>query len=883
MLMRWGFLVSIFLSISVFAQSPQKPPAITAERVRERMTIDGILTESVWQRPGLTQFTQKFPVEGALPSQRTEVWVAYDDEALYVAARMHDSAPDSIVQFLARRDADVTADWFAFYVDPYYDRRSGFFFVINPAGTLQDGTLYNDDWDDDTWDGVWEGKARIDDKGWTAEMKIPYSQLRFQKKEVYLWGVNFRRSIGRLSERDFVVYTPRKESGFVSRFADLNGIENIEPPQQVEILPYVTSRAEYTQHAPGDPFNNGSKYLPGTGVDMKIGLGTNLTLNATVNPDFGQVEIDPAVVNLSDIESFFEEKRPFFIEGANTFNFGRGGASSNWSFNWGNPDFFYSRRIGRSPQGSLPGYDYADLPLGTHILGAGKLTGKIGENLSLGFVQAVTKREFAQLDMGGSRSTMEVEPLTSYSIARVQKEFNEGKQGLGVISTYTGRSFEDQRLRDEINSGAFTGGIDGWTALDADKTYVLTGWLGMSSIAGTTKRMIDLQRSSRHYLQRPDAKNFSVDSSATSFTGYSGRFAINKQKGSVMLNTAVGFIDPRFETNDLGFLWRGDVVNGHFGIGYKWTDPTEYYRFLSIMAATFASYDFDGNKIWSGLFTNGNLELPNFYTMFWAFAYNPATINNRKTRGGPLMLSPVGREVDLGIMSDSRQSVVAQVSGFIYSGGGGQTYNIELSTEIKPAPNVNIKIGPSFSRDMTQAQWVNAIDDPTAANTYGRRYVFAYLDQKTVTANIRLNWTFTPQLSLQLYAQPLISSGHYADFKELARPLSYDFLRYGEGGSSLSKSVSSSGDVSYIVDPDGNGPAPAFAVGNLDFNYKSLRGNAVLRWEYRPGSALYLVWTQSRSDNESMGDFQLNHSLSRLADAHPDNIFMLKFTYWWNM
>lgn len=313
---------------------------VQALRLNETITIDGVLFEAVWQNgSGVSQFKQRDPHEGAEPSEKTVVHIAYDDAAVYVAARMFDSAPDSIIARLGRRDANLTSDMFGFFIDPYYDRRSGFYFGLNAAGTMYDGVLYNDEWDDDSWDGVWEGRVQIDAQGWTAEMRIPYSQLRFQKKDELVWGVNFQREIARKNERNYLVFTPKNGSGFVSRFVDLVGISKITPPRRIEVLPYVTSKAEYLQHQPGDPFNDGSKYTPGMGADFKIGLGNNLTLDATVNPDFGQVEVDPAVVNLSDVETFFQEKRPFFIEGANIFQFGNGGSRSNWGFQLGQSEF----------------------------------------------------------------------------------------------------------------------------------------------------------------------------------------------------------------------------------------------------------------------------------------------------------------------------------------------------------------------------------------------------------------------------------------------------------------------------------------------------------------------------------------------------------------
>jgi hypothetical protein len=876
-----------FLSLSastLVAQSTAPVITVQAVRISEPITIDGILSESAWNRPGFSKFTQRDPNEGKEPTEKTEVWVGYDDAAIYIAAKMYDSAPDSIMAKLGRRDDYMTADWFSAYVDSYHDRKSGYMFSLNSAGSMQDATLYNDSWDDWSWDGVWEGRATINSEGWSIEMRIPYSQLRFQEQEQYVWGINFKRFIGRKNEGDYVVFQPKKESGFVSRFPDLVGIERVTPPPRVEVLPYINTRAEYKQHASGDPFNTGSRLFPGMGADVKIGLGSNLTLDATVNPDFGQVEVDPAVVNLSDVESYFQEKRPFFIEGANTFNFGYGGATNYWGFNWGGPSLLYTRRIGRTPQGSVPSADFADLPIGTHILGAAKLTGKVLDRWNVGLVNAVTAREFADLQTSGTRSEAEIEPSTYYGIARAQKDFNDGKQGIGFMSTYAQRFFKDERLRDEINSDAFVFGLDGWTFLDSSKTYVITGWTVLSRVGGNTARMLSLQQSSAHYFQRPDAPYVRVDSSATSLTGYAGRFTINKEKGPMNFNAAIGFLSPKFNSNDLGFMWRNDVINGHVATGYRWTDPTDYYRRLSFNVSYFSTYDYGGDKTWQGYWSNMNWDFLNYDGVWMNYAYNPSTISNRMTRGGPRVVSPQGWQLGGGGYSDSRKPIVVNAYGSTYQGGGGNNWYSEIDVEWKPAPNMSLTVGPSFSKNHTEAQWVGVFDDPTATATYGHRYVFAYFNGTEVAANIRLNWIFTPKLSLQLFAQPLISSGEYVDYKELAKPNSYQFLRYGDNGSTIVPQKDAGGNVTgFVSDPDGPGPAAPFSFDNPNFNYKSLRGNAVLRWEYRPGSTLYIVWTQSRSDYENNGDFQFNQSMQRLWGAKPDNIFMLKFSYWWSM
>ncbi|MBC8186112.1 carbohydrate binding family 9 domain-containing protein [candidate division KSB1 bacterium] len=493
---------------------------VQAVRTHEKVIVDGILSETVWQNGNeVSKFTQREPIEGSQATEKTEVRIAYDDNALYIGARMFDSAPDSIIARLARRDAMVSSDYFAFFIDPYYDKRSGFYFVVTAAGTLMDGVLMNDDWDDDSWDGVWEVKTNIDDKGWTAEFSIPYSQLRFHKKDKYIWGVNFKRKILRKNESDYLTFTPKDGSGFVSRFVDLIGIENISPIRQIEFLPYFRTKAEYTHPEAGNPFNDGSHYLPGMGLDVKLGIGNNLTLDATVNPDFGQVEVDPAVVNLSDIETYFMEKRPFFIEGSNIFRFGKGGSNSFYSLSWGGPRFFHSRRIGRTPQGSLPDFDFADMPEGTKILGAGKLTGKTGNNWNLGVLGAVTAREKAELQYSENKFHSEVEPLTYYGVFRTQKEFEKGRHGLGFISTLVNRKFDDVSLKDQLNSESYGLGLDGWTFFDKDKVWVITGWAGLSQVRGNQERMTSLQQSSRHYFQRPDVSHVQVDSLATSMTG----------------------------------------------------------------------------------------------------------------------------------------------------------------------------------------------------------------------------------------------------------------------------------------------------------------------------------------------------------------------------
>jgi len=866
---------------------PRKPPAIAevrAVRLAQPITVDGVLDEPAWQQAiRVSHFIQRDPIEGAEPSESTVVYIAYDDAAVYVAARMYDAHADSIVARLGRRDAELDSDRLTVYLDSYHDRRSGFYFGVNAAGTLSDGTLYNDDWNDNSWDGVWEGKAHVDSLGWTVELRVPYSQLRFRATDRYVWGINFRREIARHNEADYLVLRPKNASGFVSRFADLTGIDRITPPRRLELLPYVTSKLEGAPLVAGDPFHKWRQYTPGAGADLRVGVGSNLTLSATANPDFGQVEVDPAVVNLSDAETFFQEKRPFFIEGSSIFAFGQGGARNYWGFNWGQPQFFYSRRVGRAPGGSVRSGSNSDsscseVPRGAHILGALKLTGKAAGSWNIGLVSAVTAREVAQVDTSRIRFAKEVEPLAYYGVFRAQKEFPEGRQGLGFMSTVAARRFQDPTLRDDVNSSAQTLGTDGWTFLDHDKKWVLTGWVGLTRNAGTPARITDLQENYVHYFQRPDAHNTRLDTLATSLTGWGARFYLNKQKGDWFSNSALGILAPGFDVKDLGFQFnQSGIINMHAGGGRDWNQPGKVFRSAELGGALFRTYDWDGNVTWTGVFQFGYVQFLNYYLINWSVAYNPQTVNGRLTRGGPLTLNLPGSQGDVSVSSDSRKAWVFGLSFGTYQSASGTNWYAGPSVSWRPAPSVSLSLQPNYSWNSDPAQYIDTFTDSLATATYGHRYVFGDLRQTQLSAGIRLDWTFSPRLSLQLYAQPLLSAVGYRAFKELARPKSYDFNVYGRDVGTITQDSTGR----YHVQ------ASAFPGDTLSFDdpassFRSLRGNAVLRWEFSPGSALYVVWTQTRSDDETAGDFQFGRAMQRLFSAHADNILLAKITYWWN-
>lgn len=865
------------LIIKDSAKIPDFIKRLDIKRTNERIVIDGVLDESVWQAKGISEFFQQDPTQGAPSSEKTTAWITYDDNAIYIAAKLYDSKPDSILGNLSRRDYSAVADAFWVYLDPFHDKRTGYYFGITAAGVLRDGTLENDSWNDSSWDGVWEGSAKIISDGWTVEMRIPFSQLRFVEQDNHTWGVNLRRYICRKNESSFLVYTPRNNSGFVSRFPEMAGLEKVNPPQRFSILPYMTGKAEFLQHAPGNPFNDGSRYTPGFGVDLKYGIGTNLTLDATINPDFGQVEVDPAVVNLSDNETSYNENRPFFIEGMNMFSFGEGGSNRGSYFNFSNPSLFYSRRIGRMPQGNLPNNDYADYSTGTHILGAGKITGRIFDDWKFGTVQALTKREFADISFNGEKSEAEIEPMAYYGVTRVQKDFNSGMQGFGLLNTYTHRFFSDDKLRNDINSDALVTGVDGWTFLDSKKEYVLTGYFVLSNVFGSKERITALQRSSVHYFQRPDGSN-KVDSSATSLTGYTGRLFLNKQSGTWWMNAAFGVISPGYNSNDLGIIYRTNIINWHLQFVKTWNTPTEAYRNTGIGDCVFQTYDYDGYRTSFGNYLWGYYTFSNYMEFDLSFIYSAEAMNNKMTRGGPQVLEPETRGWNISLNTNSNKPVYLSAY-YNLNNSVGDYNNLGVNLTIQPSTNLSVTMGPSFTRVYEPVQWIGAYNDASATQTYGRRYVFGKLNQTEVSANIRLDWVLSPTLSFQVYVQPLISSGTYSEFKSLARARSYDFNKYGENNSTMVKN-SNNGNTSYDLDADGSGPSPVYKTGNPDFNIVSLRGNAVLRWEYMPGSTVYFVWTQSRFSYDQNGDFEFGHSFSNMYNIRPDNIFMVKINYW---
>ncbi len=859
------------------AQAPRAGGrTVTALPAGGTIKIDGVLDEPVWQRPGFGGFIQSDPEDGRPETEKSTVWVAFDKDCLYIAARLADARPDLIVSRLGRRDETVESDWFYFGIDPYLDRRSGYYFAVNPAGSIADGTFFNDEQTDSTWDGIWDCAARVDAGGWTVEMRIPFHQLRFRTREDYVWGVNFERIIKRKNETTLFAWRPKEQSGLVSRFADLLGVRGIDSGRRLELSPFAAGSADVQPAVGGNPFRTGAAWKGNGGLDFKAGLKSNLTLDVTVNPDFGQVEVDPAVINISDQETYYLEKRPFFIEGSSLFNFGRGGPNAYKSFGWTDPAFFYSRRIGRTPQGGVSGPGSVDMPDWATILTAAKVTGRIAEGFSLGVISALTQREYADVDLAGARYQVEVEPFTYYGVVRGLKEIEDGRQGLGFIATSVLRDLRaGTTLADTLVRDAFALGVDGWTFLDGARTWSLSGWAGGTIVTGTEAALTRLQTSSLHYFQRPDIDYAHVDPRATSLSGWAGRLYLNKQQGNLVFDAALGAMSPGFEANDLGYHTRGDVYNGHFELGYQVFHPGPVFRRWIASVSYYRDYDFGWNRTDEYINLDGQGQFLNYWTTDLHLDYQPPKLSHWLTRGGPLAYYPSGATIRVGLGGDDRRPLIAKASAqYRTHPDGGYNWTLAASLIWKPSPNFSLSVGPGYTWRYSQGEWVTKVADPLKTATLGVRYVLADLIQKTLPIEIRLNWTFSPRLSLQAYLQPYIGTGDYRLFKELDAVRTFRFDVYGTNGSTLAFD-----GTTYTVDPDGPGPAKPFSFADPDFGLRSLRGTVVLRWEYHPGSMLYLVWTQRRADTEVISDIHFAEDFGDLVRATGETIVLLKFSY----
>ena len=865
------------LSTSAFAQQNgehDSAPSVVAVRVSAAIRVDGRLNDAGWSTAtAVTSFTQRQPNEGQPASERTEVRVLYDDDAIYIGARLFDSS-GAVSTRLGRRDHSLSgSDWFRVTFDSYHDHLSAYSFAVNPSGVRRDDKQGGGGEWDESWDPIWEAATSRDAEGWMAELRIPLSQLRYSVADVQTWGIQFIRTLSRLNEESWFAFTPRRERSGIPRFGHLTGLTGLQEGRRLELLPYVLSRAQYRNIPRAEdvsflnPFTDKDDYSSSVGLDLKYRLASNLTLDATINPDFGQVEVDPAVVNLTAFETRFDERRPFFIEGAEILDFGNG------------DQLFYSRRIGGRPVGRVPSSAiYDDMPEQSTILGAAKLTGKV-KGWSLGVLDAVTARENADwIDEDSNRGSAEVAPLSNFFVGRARRELREGQTVIGGIATLTHRDLRDADLAARLRASAYGGGVDfrhDW----ADRAWSLEGYVAGSHITGSDAVLLATQRSSARYYQRPDADHLAIDSQATSMTGMAARLELNKEAGEHWRGFAsAATVSPGFETNDLGFQTRVDLLTASARIEYVQEEPGRLFREWSVELGPTSDWNYAGNRLQSSIALEGFGELLNYWSGDFEIRRGFVGLDDRLTRGGPLTRRPSFTTLDVGIESDSRKAWTLELGGEHEWGPAFRGSSASLEIGYRPAPNWNISLSPEWSHGRGTAQYVTAITDPLATRTFGRRYVFADLVEDEVSLAAHVNVTFTPALSLEVFARPFISAGHFNELKELRAPHTFSFDRYSQTGTVQRDDE----ENTFIVDPDGSGPASEFEVDDENFTVRSLRGNAVLRWEWRPGSTLFLVWQQQREAEVQLGDLSLSRDFRGLSRIRPENVLLFKISYWLN-
>jgi hypothetical protein len=814
--------------------------AATANRASTAPVLDGKTDDPAWQSAQvIDQFLEYQPKKGVATRFKTEVRVTYDDKYIYVLGRMYDPAPDSIVSLLSRRDVRTASEQLKIVIDSYHDRRTGFEFCVNPAGVKRDYYVYDDTNEDPTWDGIWDVATRIDSVGWVAEFRIPFSQLRFGNSADHAFGLLVVRDIARTSERISWPLLDNDKQGYISQLGELSGIRDLANVRRLEVTPYVVTKNETRPTA--SSFNHPQSLS--AGADVKYGLSSNLTLDATINPDFGQVEADPAVLNLSAFEQFFEERRPFFLEGAGIFSF----RTACGDIDSGCTGLFYSRRVGRSPQ--LSGlYGDESSATNTTILGAAKVGGRLGRGLSVGLLDAVTQRE-----QGAQGAT--IEPQTNYAVARLQQSLSDGSGDIGAMVTGVNRSM-DAQSSPFLRNSAYTGGIDVRKRF-FNKNYEMTGYVAGSLVRGTAAAIAATQRDGVHRYQRPD-DNITFDPNRTSLSGNAQRLTISKFGGGVTrFQSVYQRFSPGFETNDVGFQPRADEQMFRNWFSLQFNSPSKFTRMAFFNFNTFQTWSTEGLPTNMSLNTNWHVQFPN---QWWGhvggnFGNFTPTYSDREARGGPAVRRSTDYDMWSGFELDSRKAWTPNVFFGQFGGDAGHSWGrwVNPGIDFRMTSRFSASLGVNYEKVANDNQWNGNFGVSGVDTTH---YTFARLNQTTLSLSSRMNFTASPTLSVQFYAQPFMTKGKYSNWRELANPRAEKYEdRYKPylGG-----------------DPGG-------------FDFMQLRSNTVVRWEYRPGSTVFLVWQQGReSSSDQASDFRFSEDFKGLFKLHPNNTLLLKASYWFN-
>ncbi len=875
-----AMLIGFLAALSQGASMPRKKVCWARRLTGGAPKIDGKLNDPQWKQvPYQDTFVQINPIENIPPTEKTHFKILYDDKNLYVAIMAYDSQPSKIEHRLSRRDDVKNSDMLAVALDSYYDHRTAFVFGVNAAGVKYDMIISEDgDRQDESWDPVWQVKTSITDSGWVAEMRIPFNQIRFAHKAEQVWGFQIMRHIFRKQEDDMWQYIPKDAAGMVSYFGILKGIRGINMPLRIELLPYAVSNLHTYPAQEGNPFTSGRDFNLNVGLDGKIGLTSDLTADFTVNPDFGQVEADPSQVNLTAYETFFEEKRPFFIEGKNIFQFPLALGDGDMA----QEKIFYSRRIGRSPHyypSSSDGFraDYLHMPDQTRILGAAKISGKTQKGWSIGLLDALTAREYARLAYKGKKSKVEVEPLTNYFVSRLQKDFNNGNTSLGGILTSTNRDIRYDYLKFLVRS-AYSGGLDFRHQWD-NKTYFLSLKIFGSYLQGDARALRRIQESSAHYFQRPDAAYLHYDTTRTTLSGNGGTFNIGRV-GNGRWRIAVGALwrSPGLELNDLGFLRNADQIMSYVWIGYRINNPVGIFKRISVNSNLWRITDYGGDRLGLGGNINGGATFLNYWGLYLGVNRDAGGFSPSLLRGGPLTRKTGSWNIWMHGFTDQRkdQQLGASLNVHLDDDRISKSYNVSTGLTAKISNRLNVLLRPFYNFTIENLQYVG-----TPYVNGSPRYLFARIVRHTFGSILRVNYSPTPRLSIQYYGQPFIATGKYNHFKRITNPRAKGAGRYREF---TGRQIHFDRDNNiFEIDENGDGQSD-YSFGLPDFNIKEFRSNLVVRWEYRPGSTLFLVWTQNRSGFENNGRFDLLSDFENLfSKTENDNVFLIKLNYWFSM
>lgn len=841
----------------------------------EAPMIDGILNDAIWQK-GVWQggFIQREPHAGKDPSQKTGFQIIYDHDFLYVAIKAYDNSPDSVSYRISRRD-DTDGDAVGLAIDSYHDQKTAFGFWVNAAGVKKDFIITDDGNNQDlNWDPIWWVKTAKTNDGWSAEMKIPLNQLRFASLNNLTWGLQVGRFFFRKQESSYWQFIPKDASGWVSEFGEINGLQTLTPGRQVEFAPYLVTKTERFKNEVGNPFMTGKRNGLNAGIDAKVGITNNFTLDLTVNPDFGQVEADPSVVNLSAFETYFPEKRPFFVAGSNLFTFNLVAGDGDQSAE----NLFYSRRIGRSPHLSpdLAKKEFIDIPSNTAILGAAKISGRNNNGLSVGIMESLTSNSYAQIDSLGKRRNQLVEPLTSYFVGTLKKEFNKGNTVINSIITSTNRQLTDAST-DFLHKDAFTGGID-FQQYWKNRVYFFSTKLYFSNVNGTKEAIAATQTAPARYFQRPDARYVRVDSSRTSLTGTGGLIQFGKSgEGHVRYMTFVSWKSPELEVNDIGYSQNVDDIFQVAWVGLRYWEPVSIFRNININFNQWTGWNFGGISAYKGGNVNFHLQFTNYWSFSTGVNRNGKSLSSSSLRGGPMLKREGNWNNWYNINSDQRKALTVSLGGSNnWADNNASVYHgLWGSISYRPSKNLSISVAPEISRSNSKIQYVTNTDwngDP--------RYINASISQKSYDLSLRLEYSINPELTVQYWGRPFLTSGRYTDYKMITNPRAKKFTDrfYVYQPSQLTYNAT---DNEYQVDENNDGTKD-YTFPKMDFNFLDFQSNMIVRWEYRPGSTLFFVWTMGKQDYYDSYSTSTGSDINNLFDTHPHSIFLVKFSYRFN-